>query len=246
MSIFTKKIFVINQGGGGGGGGSDSLLIKDTAFKFTIGASETNSNLSHIEKFNINVSQAETNAALLEALKLTLAGAGVNDVNGALSETKMFRYRCWSSSSSDNDASRTTPTNANGQNDSVVATIKTNNSTANLTNPVVLTSTTFNSPATGTYIAKRIRVYFDIPVRTTALDTIVLQYKLGAAAPVAIYTHAGAPAFDSILGTFTFDISSLTLAQIQTMSLIASYTANLVAVPETSIRLDAWAVELEQ
>lgn len=244
MSLFVKKTFIINSGGGAGG--SDGLLIKDASLKFSIGFAESSASLAHTESFNINLTQPETNAAPLEALRISASGSGLNDTNSALAESQSFKTRHWATASSDNDASRTTPANANGQNDSAVAIIKTNNSLGNLTNPVALTSTTFGTPAAGTFTAKRIRVFFNIPARATALDTLILQYKLGAAAAITIFTHSGAAALDHSTGSFTFDISALTLAQIQTISLIASYTANLVATPETSIRLDSWSIELEQ
>lgn len=297
--LFGKKTFVINGAGGGPvTGGNDGLLIQDASFKFTIGATETNATLTHSEAYNINLSQAETNAAIIEATRLSLSGfsdanaslsestqvaisglndinatlseatrlsisgisetnaaileankltlSGFSDVNGSLSESTTFKQRYWASASSDNDASRTTPTNANGQNDSTFAIVKTNNALGDLTNPVILTSTTFGTPASGSFAAKRIRAFFNIPARATTADTpLIIQYKLGAAAPVTIFTHSGTTALDHLAGTFTSDISGLTLAQVQTISLLASYTSAVVAVPETSIRVDAWCVELE-
>ena len=246
MALFGKKTFVISSGVGSATGGSEGLLIKDNRFKFTMGLSETKDVLSHSESFNINLNQAESTPALIESANLSVSGSGLNDTNATLAEALSLKTRYWSTVSSDNDVSRTTPTNANGQNDLAVAIVKTNNSLGNLTNPVVLTSTTFGTPATGTFTAKRIRVFFDIPVRLAALDTLIIQYKLGAAAPATIFTHTGTAALNHSTGTFTSDISGLTLAQIQTISLLASYTSNVVAAPETSIRLDSWSIELEQ
>ena len=240
--MFSKKTYVINQSGGGSGGGSDSLLIKDTGFNFTIGATETKAALSHAESFNINLTQAETNAALTEANKLTISG--FSDTNAALTETKNTFLRAWAASSTDNDSSRTTPTNADGQNNGTTATIKTNLQVGDLTNPVILTSTFSGIPTTGTFSSKTIRVFYSIPTRTLTADTLTFKYNVGSG-DVTFFTHSGTALVNNLTSGQTFDVSSLTLTQLQSIQLKATYLASVVAVPETQINLDSWAIELQ-
>lgn len=215
---------------------------------------ETNVTQDVVDSFNFQ--QPESNAVFTETIKSTITqqepNAALTETNNAnitqfesnaiQTEARATQIRCWASTSSDNDASRTTPTNANGQNNGTNALVKTNNSLGNLTNPVILSSTTFNNPTTGTFASKLIRVWFSIGANALSADTIKLFYNIGAG-DITIYTHADI-AVNHSTGTFTFDISGLTLANITAMTLKASYTSAVVASPNTAISLDAWAIEL--
>lgn len=151
--------------------------------------------------------------------------------------------RVWGSGATDNDAGKTTPGNANGEADFVRSTVRTALSLGDLTNPVTLTSAAFAACPAGTYTSKLLRVWFNIPNRIGTLDTMTLRYNIGAG-EVVIYTHPGATFVNHNDGTFTFDISALTVAQCQALVLSANYLAAVVAAPEAVINLDAWAIDL--
>lgn len=225
-------------------GGNEGLLIKDSIGTIKIKQDEI-STLSSSELFNLTASSSETNPAATEGHLFKLSGSQFNESNSEQSENRNSFLRCWASTSVDNDDSQTTPTNANGQNNASNAIVKTNNALADLTNPVILTSSVFNNPGTGSFSSKKIRVFFSIPARVLSTDTLFLAYNIGAG-DVHFYDHGTITTLvDHSSGTFIFDISGLTLAQISIIQLKASYQSTLVAVPQTQINLDAWEIELE-
>lgn len=224
-------------------GGADSLEIKDSFPSMELIVAESNSALTEVTGFEIDITQTESNAAQTEAVILEVILP--EETNAVQTETTVAAIRAWGSGSTDNDSSRTTPANANGQNDGVFSIISTNLALGDLTNPVELTTPTFTgAPVSGTFSAKRIRVWFNIGANLATADTIQLFYKIGAGARVAFYTH-GTGAVNYNDGSFTFDVSALSLADLANLDLIASYTALVVAVPLTEIQLDAWCIEYE-
>lgn len=213
-------------------------------FHINIVAADSNLTVNDAATFALTLLETDTIAGMTETVKFGFSGTEFADTVATPSEGRSFAIRVWASGCTDNDASKTTPANANGQNDTVHAVVKTNNSLGDLTNPVVLSSAAFAAvPSSGTWTTKFIRLYFNIPSRTTALDTIQFVYNIGAG-DVAVYTHSGTAAVNHGSGDFTFDVSALTLAQLQNMVIKASYTAVIVAAPETQINLDAMAIEL--
>lgn len=235
MKIFssTKRI-TVNTGGS---------AFTDS-FSINVKAAESSSVPTDTGAFALALAQSETNAAPSEAVSLGFSGAGINDSNTVPTDARTAAIRVWGTGASDNDSSRTAPANSNGQNDAVFSDVTTNQALGDLTNPVTLTSGAFTSvPSSGTFSSKLIRVYFNIPARILSLDTITMSYNIGAG-DVVIYTHSGTASVDHNSGTFTFDISGLTLAQCQALTLKANYLASVVATPETVLNLDAWAIEL--
>lgn len=219
-------------------GGDNGLLIQEYAINLSV-IETTSSSLSSSDFFIISASNTE-NPTFSELLKATLQ---FSESNNVFTETRDSFLRSWALTSSDNDSSRTTPTNANGQNNGTLATISTNLNLGDLTNPVFLSST-FNLPS-GTFTSQKIRVFFSVPARTTALDTIKLSYKMPGSSSVAFYTHTGTVLVDYSGSGYLFDVSTLNSATLGNIVLSASYTATVVATPETSIKLDAWCLELE-
>lgn len=219
-------------------GGANGLLITEGSITLGITAAESLGAKTATDAFVIRVTNSETLTGS-ETNRLNLMP--VAEANSAQVETRTAFIRYWASASADNDASRTTPANANGANNATFCTVKTNNSVANLTNPVTATSGVFGTPGTGTPTAKRLRIFYKVAA-APILDTVTLTYNIGAG-DVAIRTVTAAEDFTAT--GLTFDISGLTLAQVQALSIKASYTAAVVALPTTSIQVDAWAVELQ-
>lgn len=166
-----------------------------------------------------------------------------SDTNIVPTEGWSSVIRVWADGCTDNDGSQTTPANANGQNDAVRSTVKTNNAPLDLTNPVILSTSTYDQVPSGVYTSKTLRVWFNIPARVLIADTLTLRYNIGAG-DVVVFTHAGTAALDHNNGTFTFDISALTVAECQALVFRAQYLAAVVVLPETVINLDAVAIDL--
>lgn len=241
----------ITSASGGDGavptGGSSGLFITEQANTFNIAFTESNAAQTESVLSRITATNTESNPAQTEAIRASLAGSALNDSIGGQTEVRTSLSRYFATTTSDNDSSRTTPANANGQPDSTNSTIRTNLLLGDLTNPVVLTSTAFASiPTTGTYTAKTLRSFFSIPARVTTADTIVLQYSHSGGAFTTFYTHTGTAAVNNLTTGLTFDVSALTLTQAASIQMRGSYTANIVATPETQINLDAWCVELQR
>ena len=54
----------------------------------------------------------------------------------------------------------------------------------------------------------------------------------------------GYPGVDNSVVPLKFDITALTLAQLQSLVLTATYNSGVVLTPQTTLNIDAWAVEL--
>lgn len=227
-----------------------------TTFAVTNTQSETNSTQAETDTFKITDSgeanttptdtyqpgivASETNAGQTDSIGSFKSVQSENNATPTEGHDDFVRY--WAVTTSDNDSSKTNPTNADGANNGVFAVVSTMLSFLDFTNPVDLTSTAFGTPSTGTPTSKKIRVYFNIPAATGA-DTINLQYNDGSGF-VNFYTH-GAAAVNHNDGSFTFDISGWTMTQIAAAQLRVRYNANNVLNPVTQVNLDAWCIELE-
>lgn len=242
MKLFPKKLVVVSGSGGGSLPAGAMVLYEDT-IKLTSTIVDSNSALSSVDTFALTVTTQESNASKTVTDQLTIqkTGSQNQESNAIPSEARAAYIRYWAGASTDNDSSKTTPTNANGQNDGTNATIKTALSVGDLTNPVALTSTTFGVASSGTFTSKLIRVWATIAAPVA--DTCTLSYNIGSG-DVAFLTVTSTNTLASSTGTFTFDISSLTLSQLASITLKANYLAAVVAVPVSVINLDAWCIEL--
>lgn len=243
-NLFPKKNIIINSGGSSGVGGTSSLSIKDSGFKFTVGSTETNNVQSTSESFVLNVTVPEALASKTESNKLSLSGTAFNDANASILDVKNTFIRHWATTAVDNDSDKTVPANMIGANNSTFCTVKTNNSLADLTNPVTATASVFGNPTTGTYTTKKIRIFFKVPARLVATDIITIVYNTGGG-NTTLYTHSGTALVDNSISGDLYDVSSLTLTNLSSLNVIGSYTSTLVASPETSLQIDAVAIELE-
>jgi hypothetical protein len=223
--------------GGGGSGPNPS-----DAFTIAITANDTNATPTETTAFALTLLQNDTNNTPTETAKLNISGTGVSDTNAGQTEGRTIVVRSWATGCSSNDANQAGTANANGSNDGVFCVVKTNNALGDLTNPVILNTGSMNFPG-GTVTSALIRIWFKVPARTTALDTITITATSSGGYSSTPYTHSGTALVDHSSGDFTFDISALTNTQLTNLALHANYTALVVATPETSIQIDAWSID---
>lgn len=227
----------------GGSGGKEGAAGFTDAFSINVKATDTVASPTDSWSASGTLAEADTVAAPSDALAITFPASDFQDTNQVPTDSRSAVIRCWSVTSVDNDKSLTTPTNANGPPDSKFAEVKTGKEALDTTNPVVLTSSKFVIPE-GTYSSKVLRVWFDIPVGgISGEDKVLLRYNVGGG-PVTFFTRVGTTSYEHNSGDFTFDVSTLTVAELKKLELLASYEAKIVLTPETVIKLDAWCVEL--
>lgn len=177
-----------------------------------------------------------------ETALLSISGSDMADTNDVQTEARTIVIRSWATGCSSNTANLANPGNANGANDGATCNVKTNNALGDLTNPVTLSTGSMNFPG-GTVTFALIRVWFRVPARATSLDTITISYNTSGVPSGTLYTHSGTAEVNHLSGDFTFDISGLSNAELAALQLVVSYTAAVVAVPETSLNIDSWSID---
>ncbi len=219
---------------------TNATQVETQASDIALTGSEANAAQAETSLSEITQSTAETNASQTEGRATSLRYWG----SGAVLETDAgVAYAT-------NHASYTAsnPPAANGQNDGTRAIIRTNLSALDTVNPVVLRTPQFNVPSSGiSFTAARVRMWFNAPARTAALDTITFQYRFGTSGTwTTFHTYTATTATNHDAGTFTFEFpGGTTLANLNALQMRVRYQAAVVATPETEVRLDAWAAELD-
>jgi hypothetical protein len=224
----------------GGGGGGDTFVDAMSRVKVNLPG---DANLAQTDLLGAQITHRmdDVNLAQLDALNVRISGLG--DTNAAQTDSVKAALRYFAGASSDNVSGRTTPANANGANNGTNAVVKTATQLGDTTNPVVLTSTTFNVPATFganvTVVDRRLRVWASIA--DPLLDTARLLYNVGAG---DVVFHTGTLAAATLGTTFALP-AGITQSQLSSLVLKASYQSAVVLLPTSQINLDAWCVEFD-
>jgi hypothetical protein len=238
-----------------GGGGSTNSGLTD-AFSLNIKVAETaNPVPTDLATFLIKLLQAETNATQTELVQLKFPSGDFGDSNSIPTETRTTTLRCWATGCTSNDTTTgntIAPANANGQNDGTFAHLKTGTGTPDTINPATITTGSMNVPGGITVVSALIRVWFKVGAITLAVaDNLNITYNTGGGPSGTVWQG---PALATLLYpgedysttalSWTKDVSSLTLAQLQALQLVASYNAGVLLAPQTSIEIDSWSVDV--
>jgi hypothetical protein len=235
----VKKVI---QGGGGG--------ISD-AFGLGINIGDSNVAPTDAATYAMALAQAETNATPTETTNLSLPAPDFADLNPAPTEARTLVLRYWATGCTTNDVASgntVTPANANGQNDGVFAHCKTGTGTGDTTNPVTVTTGSLNVPGGLTILSASVMVWFKAPAITGAsTDTLFLRITASGGVNQHVWDGPASstlnwPGVDHSASPLVFDVSTYTLAQMQSIALNGSYNATVVLAPQTSLEIDAWAV----
>lgn len=142
----------------------------------------------------------------------------------------------------------TSPGNANGQNNGTFAQCTTHFGVTdtNTANPFTLTSAAFAAVPSGlTILSAVIRIWWKMAAASAATEQVQFTYSLdNFASSTTIGFFQQTAAVDHSTGDYTFDISALTVAQMQALRIRGQYTAAVVATPLTSLEIDAWCIDL--
>ena len=234
-------------GGGGGPGISDGFTLKITAAEAASPAP------TEATAFALAVATGETNVTPTEAAQLKFPPPDFGDTALVPTDARVILLRYWATGCTTNDTTTgatITPANANGQNDGVFAALKTGTGTADTTNPVTLTTGSLNVPSGLTITHASIIVYFKLAsIGIALLDSFSITATASSGYSATVWqgpalATIGYPGVDFSAVPMKFDISALTLAQLQSLVLTASYNSGVVLTPQTTLNIDAWAVEL--
>ena len=211
---------------------------------FNIGIKANDSNIVPGDNvtFALSLTQSDTNAGQTETVQLAFPSPDFQDSNISPTETRLFVVRSWASGCVANTTNLTTASNANNSNDGITCNVKTNNAIGDLSNPVTLTTGSMNFPG-GNVTSSLIRIWFQIPADLVG-DTVTITATSSGAYSATLFTATGVgSAVNNLNGNFTFNTSALTNLQLTNLVLTVSYTALVVAVPVTSVNIDAWAID---
>lgn len=184
-------------------------------------------------------------------LQITSHDGVLDSYAGPSEGSRLIRLRFWAQTVNDNDSQQTAPDNAEGEPNNTFCVVKTNNAVGDLTNPVEASQSGGWNLDLGvggpTPTAKRIRVFFEIPARGSALDTLTIERDDGVtpANRTVLYTHPGTAAVNHLAAGLAFDVSSFSVSDLESMGVYVRYLAAVVAAPETLIRLDAFCMEMD-
>ena len=244
MGFWTNCVV---SGGGGGPGISDAIAIAIIAPEIP------NALPTDLAAFALAVLSSDTNLAQTEATKLSFPAPDFGDASPVPTESRLIVVRYWATGCTTNDASTgqtIAPANANGQNDGVFAALKTGTGTPDTTNPATVVTGSFNVASGLTITHASVLVWFKMAsIGVALLDSfsIVATASSGFNATVwqgpALAT-VGWPGVDYSTVPLVFNVSSLTLAQLQSLVLTASYNSGVVLTPQTTLNIDAWSVDL--
>jgi hypothetical protein len=224
------------------------------AFTLKIGVADSTASPTDAATFAIALAQADSNAGQSETVKLAFPAPDFTDANLTPTEARQLALRCWATGCTTNETAtgnNVNPAAANGQNDGVFAQCHTGSGTPPSTvNPNTVTTGSMNVPGGLTIISAQLRMYF----KTGAIAAAVADNLNITASSTGGYLNVvwQGPALATLLypgedysvSGLTVNLTGLTLTQLQNMQLKASYTAGILALPQTTIQIDAWAVEI--
>lgn len=237
----------VSGGGGGGPGISDAIAIAIIAPEIA------NAIPTDLAAFAVAFLAGDTNAAQTEAAKLSFPSPDFGDASAVPTDARVIVIRTWATGCTTNDASSgntITPANANGQNDGVFAALKTGTGAADTTNPVTLTTGFLNVPSGLTITHASVVVFFKIAsIGVALLDSFSITATASSGYSATVWqgpalATVGYPGVDNSVVPLVFNVSALTLAQLQSLVLVASYNSGVVLTPQTTLNIDAWAVDL--
>lgn len=224
---------------------------------FTLGIKAADSNVVPTDAgtFLLRLAQGETNAAQSETVQLAFPSPDFGDTSPVPTEARTITLRSWATGCTSNDTTTgntIAPGNANGQNDGTFAHLKTGTGTADTVNPATVVTGSMNVPGGITVVSAVVRVWFKVGaillavadslfINMTASGGINRRVWTGPTLATALY--AGEDYSTSAL-SLTHNVTDLTLAQLQSIQLTASYNSGVILAPQSSIEIDAWAVDI--
>ena len=244
MGFWTNCVV---SGGGGGPGISDAIAIAIIAPEIA------NALPTDLAAFALAVLSSDTNLAQTEATKLSFPAPDFGDASPAPTDARTIVVRFWATGCTTNDASAgqtIAPANANGQNDGVFAPLKTGTGTADTTNPATVTTGSFNVPSGLTITHASVVVWFKIAsIGVALLDSFSITASASSGYSATVWqgpalATIGYPGADYSIVPLVFNVSALTLAQLQSLVLTASYNSGVVLTPQTTLNIDAWSVDI--
>lgn len=231
-------------------GNGDSVNAPTHTQSPNIVQAETRGTLSHTDSLALDVRAPDE--PLNTPTHADKVGIGMADTKAAHTEGRQHTMRWWCDATSDNDANRTNHTNAQGapnNNDAIVSTAL---AVLDTTNPVEFYAIGFGSPPStppGTVVEWGFRVFFSINARVTVGDTITLLHDQSDTP--TMYTHSGTSAQNFYSqGRYTRVDNQLlggtpvAWSDFINGSVTCRYLADVVALPETAVRIDAVCIEL--
>lgn len=214
------------------------------AFNIQLKVTDTNALPTDAGTFAIAYSETDTNAGQTEAVQLGFPQGVFGDSSTTPTDGSNFGLKVWLSGSA--GANVTSPSNADGQNDGAVATLR---SSVPNNNPIVMTSQLGTNVPNVTLTNATYRGWFrSVSPLTTGSTKITLKSTGGLFSDIVMFENSGlGVTVDHLSGTFTFDMYAAgvnTLAKLQSVT-VEHRTQDLAAgVSPHVLTVDSACVEV--
>ena len=214
--------------------------LSDLFTSLSIEISDSNSEPSDAATFVLTFFRTNGNVAPTDALS-SLRVNGLGDTTSVPTDGKSANGYFWLSGTTGTSGNTTTPGNADGANDSVLASAKTvalGATTARLTSNVGS-----NIPNGTSFSAAIYRGWFNFLAGATSTKSLTFHSSTGLFSDVVAISQT--TALDSSTGTYTFDLVAAginTLAKLQSLQV---YHTVVDAVAGTGVRIDVDAGRVE-
>ena len=235
------------SGGGSGPAFTDAIGLAITA------AEIPNATPTETTAFAIAVLTQDTNVLPTEAVQLKFPPPDFGDTSPVPTDARTIVIRCWATGCTTNDASAgqtIAPANANGPNDGVFASLKTGTGTADTTNPATVATGSLNVPAGLTITHASVLVWFKMAgIGIALLDSFSITATASGGYSATVWqgpalATIGWSGVDNSTVPLVFNVTALTIAQLQSLVLTASYNSGVVLTPQSTLFIDAWSVDL--
>lgn len=225
--------------------GDTNVVPADSLTKLGIGIADTNLSPVDVDKYVINLAQADTNPVQTEATIANIKGLG--DTSTAPTDTNSFTVTFWLNGST-GSANVTNPTKADGANDGVTSTQQTTLAGSTQSN---LTSLVGNNIPNGISFSSAVyRGWFKLTttlaVTSSASVTIHSSSALFADITMVVLSSLNG-VVDHLSGDFTFDLIAAgvnTLAKLQSCQVITNTSDATAGVTPATAAVDAGRIEL--
>lgn len=224
--------------------GSVSPGFSDS-FKISLLLADVSAAPNDIASFLLRVAQNDTNALQTEILKLTFPSPSFGDSNIAPSETKNFLLRFWLTGSA--GTGTTNPSNANGSNNGILATLTT---VAAGTNPIVMTSVLGANIPSGLTISTAVyRGWFkSVNNLATSTGSITMRSTSALFADIIMFSNVALnTTIDNTVTPFSFNLITAginTLAKLQSCQVLHKTNDAAAGVTPHILTVDAGTIEL--
>lgn len=232
-----------NIGGSSGSSGSHQMSVDDGLGPITVKANDLNNTPTDSGALTITITQGETNNTPTETAAFKIGN--INDSNATPTDARSAIIAVWLNGST-GTSNVTSPTNADGANNAVVATVTTLVAESAI---ATLSSLCGNNISAIVFTSAIYRGWFkSVNTLVTSTTTIRVRSVTALFADIIMFSNSGLnTTVDNLSGNFTFDLIAAgvnTLVKLQSVQIISETSDSVPGVTPAVLTVDAGRIEL--